>query len=131
MAEHATGTFDVKLTPMQPDDPAHTLPGRLLIDKRFHGGLNGTSKGQMLAARTAVDGSAGYVALEIVTGTLSGRSGTFVLQHTGTMNRGTPHLVVSVVPDSGTDGFAGLRGSMKIIVEGGRHSYDFDYTMGP
>ena len=99
------------------------------IDKRFHGDLEGTSRGEMLAARTAEPGSAGYVAMERVTGKLHGREGTFVLQHTGTMTRGTPTLGVTVVPDSGTGELAGLAGEMTIVIEEGKHSYVFDYTL--
>src|SRR5215216_7138250 len=101
----ASGTFEVKLTPQATDAPAL---GRMSIDKQFHGDLEGTSKGEMLAMGTAVEGSAGYVAIERVTGTLHGRSGTFALQHSGTMTRGEPHLTITVVPDSGTGQLAGL-----------------------
>lgn len=121
----ATGTFEVQLAPQE---TASAL-GRLSIDKQFHGDLEGTSRGEMLAFRSSVDGSAGYVAMEQVTGTLHGRSGTFVLQHTGVMNRGAPGLVITVVPDSGTGGLAGLSGTMNIIIEGGKHSYELDYTL--
>ncbi len=127
----ATGTFKVKLTPQPADAHADGKPlGRLTIDKEFQGDLTATSVGQMLSAMTAVKGSAGYVALERVTGTLDGRSGTFVLQHSGTMNRGAESLSLGVVPDSGTDGLEGLHGSMQIIIEGGVHSYVFDYEVG-
>ncbi len=129
---HATGTFDVKLTPRAPDDSTdHSALGRMVIDKQFHGDLEATSQGQMLAAMSSVQGSAGYVAMERVTGTLHGRRGSFVLQHSGTMTRGTPHLSVTVVPDSGTDELTGLSGTMEIIIEGKQHSYDFDYTITP
>jgi hypothetical protein len=83
----------------------------------------------MLSAITAVAGSAGYVAVEIVEGALEGRKGSFVLQHTGTMNRGSPSLSVTVVPDSGTDELAGLAGQFSIIIAGGKHSYEFTYTL--
>ena len=127
MTTRATGTFDVKTTP-QPDDHAVALGfGRLTLDKTFHGDLTGTSRGQMLAAGTAVQGSAGYVALERVEGALAGRRGTFILQHHGAMTRGAPSLTVTVVPDSGTDGFTGLSGNMTIIIEGKKHSYEFEY----
>jgi hypothetical protein len=121
----ATGTFEVKLTP-QTDDP---MVGRMTIDKQFHGDLEGTSKGQMLAMQGDVKGSAGYVAMERVTGTLAGRSGSFALQHTGSMNRGATELSVTVVPDSGTAGLAGLHGRMNIIRAEGKHSYEFEYTL--
>jgi len=101
----------------------------MTIDKQFHGDLEGTSKGQMLSAMGSIKGSAGYVAMERVTGTLKGRSGSFVLQHSGTMTRGEPRLVVSVVPDSGTGELVGLAGTLTIKIAEGRHSYDFEYTM--
>ncbi len=127
MTRHATGTFDVKLSP-QADDTSAAV-GRMLIDKQFHGELEGTSKGQMLATQTAVEGSAGYVAMEKVTGTLGGRRGTFVLQHSATMTRGAPQLSITVVPDSGTDQLAGLSGRMDIKIADGKHSYEFEYTL--
>jgi hypothetical protein len=120
----------VKLSPQAPDEGQSGVGiGRMLLDKKFSGDLEATSKGQMLAAG-APAGSGGYVALEQVTGTLAGRSGTFVLQHSGTMTRGAPQLTVSVVPDSGTGGLEGLDGTMRIIIEEGRHSYEFDYALG-
>ena len=125
---HAAGTFDVKLAP-QADDGDATL-GRLSIDKQFHGDLEGTSRGQMLTAGTDVEGSAGYVAIERVRGTLHGRRGTFALQHSGTMTRGAPSLTIHVVPDSGTEELAGLSGRMSITIAEGRHSYDFEYALG-
>jgi hypothetical protein len=99
------------------------------IAKQLHGDLEATSKGEMLTAGTAEKGSAGYVAIEWVSGTLHGRTGTFALQHTATMNRGVPSLSITVVPDSGTGQLAGLTGSMKIIIADGKHSYDFEYTL--
>src|SRR5438132_10034781 len=99
MSNHAKGTFDVKLTPQE--DKENAGLGRLIIDKQFHGDLEGASKGQMLSAGNA-QGSGGYVAIEKITGTLNGRHGTFVLQHSGTMTRGTPQLTITLVPDSGT-----------------------------
>jgi hypothetical protein len=130
MMNHASGTFEVKLTPQASDDKAGDATlGRMTIDKQYHGDLEGTGKGQMLTAGTPVKGSAVYVAIEKVSGTLHGRSGTFVLQHSGTMNRGTPHLSITVVPDSGTDQLVGLAGKMDIIVTDGKHSYKFDYTL--
>jgi hypothetical protein len=130
MTNRARGPFDVKLTPQATPDPAEGSPlAHLSIDKRFHGDLEATSRGAMLSAGTAVKGSAGYVAIEHVTGTLHGRSGSFVLQHSGTMTRGTPQLSVTVVPDSGTGQLAGLGGRMSIDVSGGKHTYDFEYTL--
>jgi hypothetical protein len=126
----ATGTFDVKLN-AQPlaDAAADPTLGRLSIDKKFAGGLEGTSRGEMLSARTSVKDSAGYVAIERVTATLDGRKGTFVLQHTGTMNRGQQQLTISVVPDSGTGELAGLTGTMSITITGDTHFYEFTYSL--
>ena len=125
----ARGPFDVKVIPQPPDDSAGGPFSRLFLDKVFHGDLEATSKGQMMAARTAVEGSAAYVALELVTGALNGRHGSFVLQHTGRMRTGTPPtLSVTVVPDSGTDQLSGIRGTMTINNAGGKHSYEFEYT---
>jgi hypothetical protein len=103
--------------------------GRLAIEKQYHGGLDAAGRGEMLTAGTAVKGSAGYVAIERVTGTLQGRHGSFMLQHSGTMARGEPSLSVTVVPDSGTDALAGIAGAMTIIIADGKHSYDFAYTL--
>ncbi len=127
----ALGTFDVKLAPQKADNPHAESSGlgRMSIDKKFSGDLEGTSKGEMLSAMTAVKGSAGYVALERVRGTLHGRSGSFVLQHSGTMTRGVPELTVTVVPDSGVDQLEGLKGKMTIKIEGGRHFYEFEYEL--
>jgi hypothetical protein len=130
VTSHATGTFDVKVTPQPTEDKsADPSLARLTLDKQFHGDIEGSSKGQMLAASTSVKGSAGYVAIERVTGTLRGRKGSFTLQHFGTMTRGAPHLVVNVVPDSGTDELTGLAGTMTIRIEDGKHFYDFEYTL--
>jgi len=130
MTTQASGTFEVKLTPQPPDDPAaRTTIGRMSIDKQFHGDLEGISKGQMLAVNTDVQGSAGYVAMEQVSGTLHGRSGSFALQHSGVMTRGEPQLSVTVVPDSGTDQLEGLAGRMTIKIADGKHSYVFEYTL--
>ena len=129
---HASGTFDVKLSPQTAYDSAKGTPlARMSIDKQFHGDLDGTSIGEMLAAGTNVKGSAGYVAVELVRGTLQGRRGSFVLQHSGTMNRGAPELSVTVVPDSGTEELTGLAGRMTIKIEGGKHFYEFEYTLPP
>jgi hypothetical protein len=129
VTNHAKGTFEVKVIPQAADDPAGGPFSRLFLDKQFHGDLDATSKGQMLAAGTAVEGSAAYVALEIVSGTLGGRRGGFILQHSGTMRKGAPTMMVTVVPDSGTDQLSGLEGKMTIIIAGGKHSYDFEYTL--
>ncbi len=130
MALRASGTFEVKLSPQPPEDKAEgaTL-GRMSIDKQFHGDLEGTSKGQMLTAMTDVKGSAGYVAIERITGTLHGHSGSFVLQHSGTLTKGAAQQSITVVPDSGTGQLAGLTGKMTITIADGKHSYDFEYTL--
>jgi hypothetical protein len=130
MTVHAKGTFEVELHPQGPQDKATgaTL-ARMSIDKQFHGDLEAVGKGEMLSAMTDVMGSAGYVAIERVTGTLHGRAGAFVLQHTGTMTRGAPQLVVSVVPDSATGQLAGLTGTMTIDIVDGGHFYDFTYAL--
>ena len=132
MTSHATGPFDVKLAPQKPESPVAEAAGlsRMLLDKQYHGDLEATGKGEMLASRPDAKGSGVYVALERVTGTLKGRSGSFVLHHTGIMNRGVPQLAIEVAPDSGTDQLAGLTGKMKInIAADGKHSYEFDYTL--
>ena len=128
MTNQATGTFEVKLTP-QTDSPDAPV-GRMSIDKQFEGDLAGTSNGQMLMASSpSVKGSAGYVAIEKVTGTLNGHHGSFYLQHTGTMTRGVGELTITVIPDSGTDELAGLQGKMNIIIADRKHSYEFDYEL--
>jgi hypothetical protein len=129
--KQARGTFEVTITPQAPDDPAADAAGvgRMSIDKRFHGELEATSMGQMLAVSTQVEGSAGYVAMERVSGTLHGLNGSFALQHNGTMNRGAAQLTVTVVPDSGTGQLVGLAGAMTIDVVEGEHRYDFAYTL--
>jgi len=125
----ASGTFQVKLTPHETGPREEATLGRMTIDKSFSGDLEAASRGHMLAAGTAVQGSAGYVALERVDGTLHGRRGTFVLQHTGIMNRGAAQLTVTVVPDSGTADLQGLSGRMAIAIADGKHSYDFEYEL--
>jgi Protein of unknown function (DUF3224) len=134
MTERATGSFEVKAVHQKPDTQiarAASL-GRLTIDKRYHGELEGTGKGEMLAAQTDTKDSAGYVALERVTGTLKGRNGSFVLQHNGTMDRGKAATSIAVVPDSGTGELRGLAGRMNIIVAAdGAHSYEFDFRLEP
>jgi hypothetical protein len=128
---HAAGPFEVKIDPQPPDEKGGGAAiGRMFLDKQFHGDLEATSKGTMLAAGTgAKNSSGGYVALEIVTGTLKGRTGTFVLQHSATMNRGVPQLSITVVPDSATGQLTGLAGKMNINIADGKHSYDFEYTL--
>jgi hypothetical protein len=128
VTHRAAGTFDVTLTPQAPADGSAAPPwGRMAIAKTFHGDLAGTSRGEMLAAMTATKGSAGYVAVERVEGTLGGRPGSFFLQHSGLMDRGAPSLVITVVPDSATGELAGLEGTMTIEITEGKHFYTFEY----
>jgi hypothetical protein len=130
MANHAKGIFVVKLTPQTPvPDAEEPTIGRMLINKQFFGDLEASSKGQMLSVMGEVKGSAGYVAIERVTGSLNGHVGSFALQHTGTMDRGAPQLSVTVVPDSGTGDLVGLSGKMTIEIDAGKHSYGFEYMI--
>jgi len=131
MTSRITGTFEVAVGKATVHEAAADAGiGRMTLAKRYRGDLDATGVGEMLAAMTATPGSAGYVAMEKVDGTLDGRRGTFVLQHTGTMNRGAPTLSVTVVPDSGTGELVGLSGRVDIRIEGGTHFYDFDYVLG-
>jgi hypothetical protein len=128
----AKGEFDVKLNPISayaPDTPAGPPLGRLSIDKQFRGDLEGSSVGEMLTAGSAVKGSAAYVAVERVTGTLNGKKGSFALHHTGVMTRGNGELTVVVAPDSGTGELTGLSGEMAITIAVGKHSYEFEYQL--
>jgi hypothetical protein len=128
MAAVAAGPFDVSLKPLTPYDAAPDARiGRMSLDKTYRGDLEATSIGEMLSAATATAGSAAYVALERVTGTLGGRRGSFVLYHRATMTRGAPDLRIAVVPDSGTGELAGLAGTMHIDIADGKHSYRFEY----
>ncbi|HPW33070.1 MAG TPA: DUF3224 domain-containing protein [Arenimonas sp.] len=129
MTHHISGLFDVKMSPQAAAENEEASIGRMLLDKQFHGDLEANSKGQMLAHMTSVKGSGGYVAMEKVVGTLQGRKGSFLLQHSGTMNRGEASLVLTVVPDSGTEELEGLSGSMTITVTDGKHFYGFDYSL--
>lgn len=127
---NVNGSFEVKVT----REPAHDTVdgvalGRARIDKRFEGALDAVGTGEMLSAGTPVQGSAAYSAIERVTGVLLGKRGSFVLQHTGVMNRGESSLTLSVVPDSGTGELVGLRGRMGIRIEEGKHFYDFDFEL--
>jgi len=127
----ATGTFDVKITPQASDlAPEGPNLGRMSVEKKYYGDLMGVAKAEMLtAAGLAVKESAAYSAMERVTGTLHGKKGSFALQHTGIMDRGTPNLTITVVPDSATVELAGLTGRMDIIIEGKQHSYVFEYEI--
>ena len=130
MTTRASGTFEVRLSPQADGEEGGASVGRMLIDKRFSGDLEAVSRGQMLGVRTGTEGSAGYVAMELVEGSLAGRAGSFVLQHSGVLTRGEQRLDITVVPDSGSGGLEGLSGRMTIDVAGGLHSYEFDYTLG-
>jgi len=129
LANHATGPFDVLVT-RQDDKGDDANLGRFMLDKQYRGELQGTGKGQMLTAGTAVKGSGAYVAIEKFTGTLNGHAGSFVLQHSGTMTQNTPQLTITIVPDSGTDELKGIKGKMTInVAPDGKHSYDLEYTL--
>jgi hypothetical protein len=130
MTTQASGTFEVKMNPLSEDKADGASLGRLSLDKQFQGDLAATSKGEMLTAMTAVKGSAGYVAIERVSGTLHGREGSFVLQHSGTATRGAQQLSVSVVPDSGSGQLVGITGRMTIKIAEGKHMYELEYTLG-
>ena len=132
VAGHARGTFEVKMAPLPKDEKVPGLAlGRFSVEKQLKGDLEGTSKGEMMAPDSPVEGSGAYVAVEQVTGSLKGRRGSFLLVHQGTMKKGVPgfDLSVKVVPDSGTGQLAGLSGTMRIVIEGGKHSYEFEYTL--
>jgi hypothetical protein len=124
-----SGLFDLKLAPLETyaQGEAGINLGRMSIDKEFHGELEAKSQGEMLSAMTVTQGSAGYVAIEQVSGTLAGKAGSFVLQHYGLMNKGSNRLTLEVVPGSGAGELAGLIGSLQIRIEDGQHFYDFDY----
>ena len=124
---HAHGTFTVKVAPLTPA-PAEGL-GRFSIDKQIHGDLEATTKGEMFSGGDPKSGVAGYVAIEVVTGTLAGKHGTFALQHSATMDASGPKMTVIVTPGSGTGDLKGIAGTFTIRIEGGQHFYDFDYTL--
>jgi len=128
--QHAAGPFDVKVNPQKTDnkEAESAKVSRMSLDKQYHGDLEGSGQGEMLAAGDAKS-SGVYVAIERVTGTLKGRNGSFLLQHSGVMTRGVGQLTITVVPDSGTGDLTGISGKMNIIIEGGKHSYEFDYTL--
>ena len=130
MTIHAHGAFEVSVSPQPPDDKTEgSTLGRMLLDKQFHGDLVGRSVGQMLTGMARIQGSGAYVAIERFSGKLHGRSGSFILQHLGIMTRGVPQLSVNVVPDSGADELEGISGAMTILIDHGKHSYMFDYTL--
>jgi len=130
MSVIAKGTFTVEMKPQgEPITSEGVSLGHMSLDKRFEGDLVGTGKGEMLTALTPIKGSAGYVAIERVTGTLHGRSGSFVFQHTGTMDQGAQSLSITVVPGSGTAALAGIAGTFKLRIVEGTHRYEFEYSL--
>jgi hypothetical protein len=124
--DEVSGEFEVKVVPVETGD---AKMGMMMLDKQYHGDLNGTAKGRMLTGMTDVKGSAAYVAIERVTGKLKGAEGTFLLHHTGVMLKGTPSLTIRVVPDSGTGELAGIDGEMHIKIADGKHFYRLEYTI--
>lgn len=129
--QHASGTFEVKITPAANDSADGVTLGRMTVAKQFSGPLTATSQGDMLTGAGTVAGSAAYVLIERVTGSLDGRAGSFALAHLGVMDRGKPELRVTIVPDSGSGGLAGISGTLVIRIEGGKHYYDLDYRLTP
>jgi hypothetical protein len=126
----ASGGFEVRIAPLETFNKDHgAMLGRMSIEKKFEGDLEGTGKGEMLTGGDPKTGSAGYVAMEQVTGTLHGKKGTFLLQHNGSMNRGEHELTINVVPESGTGELTGLTGMLAIKIENGQHFYEFEYTL--
>lgn len=130
MAHVANGSFEVSVKPLPSEEHESAKFGRMSIDRVISGDLTATTKGQMLTAGTDTQGSAAYVAIEHVTGSLNGHAGTFFLQHSATMNRGEPTMSITVVPDSGTGELKGLVGTFNITMAAGRHSYEFTYRIG-
>jgi hypothetical protein len=129
MPTRATGPFEVAMTPLAAHAVSDPTLGRRSLSKQLHGELEGTGVGEMLTAGTAVPGSAAYVAIERITGTLHGRAGSFVLQHAATLNRGAVQQAIAIVPDSGTGELAGIAGALTIRIVDGKHFYDLDYTL--
>ncbi len=129
MSTHVAGTFDVKVIPQHDEGISDPSVSRMAIDKVYHGELSATGLGQMLAGMGGQKGSAAYVAIERVRGTLQGKSGSFAVHHLGVMDRGAQRLTIEVVPDSGTGELAGITGTMSIEIKDGTHFYTFDYTL--
>jgi hypothetical protein len=130
MKQRAVGTFEVVMKPVaSEEDPDGATLGRMSLEKRFTGDLAAVGRGEMLTAMTRTEGSAGYVAVERVTGSLHGREGSFVFQHSGSMNRGDQQLTITVVPDSGTGSLAGLTGTFSLRFADGKHHYEFEYGL--
>jgi hypothetical protein len=125
---HATGPFEVKLTPLA-DKSLETSLGRMTAEKEWHGDVEGTSTAQMLTGGDVKTGSAGYVAMEKFTGSVKGRKGTFILQHSAIMTKGKGDLTITIVPDSGTDELKGIAGKLTIKIENGKHFYDLEYNL--
>jgi hypothetical protein len=130
MSHHAAGPFDVKTTPMAPDDFTNgTSLNRFSLIKQYHGALEASAKGEMLTSGTPDTGSAGYVAIEEISGSLDGRKGSFALQHWGTMHAGKFELRVEIVPGSGIGELSGIAGTLIITNNAGKHAYALDYTL--
>jgi hypothetical protein len=129
VTKHAAGTFDVKILPQKDEGIGDALISRMTIDKQYHGDLVGTGLGQMLAGMGEMKDSGAYVAIERVKGTVHGRTGSFAVHHVGVMDRGAQHLVITVIPDSGTGELAGITGTMTIEIKGGAHYYTLDYAL--
>ena len=127
MPHHAHGTFTVDVHPLTPA-PAEGL-GRFSINKQMHSDLEATTKGEMFSGGDPRKGVAGYVAIEVVTGTLAGKHGSFALQHFATMDASGPKMQVIIVPGSGTGDLQGIGGTLTIRIENGQHFYDLDYTL--
>ncbi len=127
MTHHARGTFTVEVQALTPS-PADGI-SRFSINKQIHGDLEATTKGEMFSAGNPQQGAAGYVAIETVTGTLAGKHGSFVLQHSATMDHSGPKMTVVIVPGSGNGELKGITGTFEILIEGGKHSYDLAYTL--
>jgi len=128
MTKRARGSFEVKISPLPPD-PVDPGFGKLVFDKTFRGDVEGTSKGLMFGVGDPKDGEAGYVALERFTGTVQGRRGSFVFQHSSWMSGGAMEMDIKIAPGSGTEELAGISGRMTIHISGSDHSYDFDYQL--
>jgi len=130
MTQSARGSFEVKLNPQGAAEKIEgTILGRMSLEKQFHGDLEGSSIGEMLTARTETEGSAGYVAIERITGVLHNRKGSFVLQHYGTLARGVPQQTIAIVPDSGNAELRGISGSMTITIVDKKHYYNLNYSL--
>jgi hypothetical protein len=130
MTQHASGSFDITTTPAAPPDhQGRTAIGRMLLDKRYAGELAATGKGEMLTAVTDTHGSAAYVAIERISGTLNGKRGSFVIQHAGTMSAGGKHATINVVPDSGAGDLTGISGTLRLTLVERTHFYELDYVL--